>query len=230
VFGVLRSNLAWLLANPASAAVVGVSLLGGSLAGVPVANQAYTYMWRDPDFCADCHVHDYANEAWAHSVHSRLTTCHDCHEVPIHHYPINLYRMVFDRPRTPEDIPPADVGIVLCEQCHTGGQDKPLTGPLTTELRAQVVHIDDSPLHRVHLDAKNRRPSTYQGGHPDEPAGRIECLDCHGGADRQVHRFTSTSEECEACHQDLRPADESGRSMNCIDCHARGFVGHSDKR
>jgi hypothetical protein len=42
-----------------------------------------------------------------------------------------------------------------------------------------------------------------------------------------VHRFTATSEDCETCHKNIRPSDENGRSLSCLDCHARGFLGES---
>ncbi|MDP2310684.1 MAG: hypothetical protein Q8P18_32000 [Pseudomonadota bacterium] len=216
VFAWMRSTRAWLVLNPLSLALVAFALAGGGAAGVPVGDGMYTYMWQDARFCDDCHVHDYANEAWERSAHSRLTTCHDCHRVPIRHYPSNLYLALFDRPQVPEDIPQPDVGVVICEQCHSdAGDEEPLTGPLPEDLRALVVKVDGSPLHRVHLDAKAGE------------SGPIECLDCHGGRHLEVHRFTATSEACVACHDGVRPEDESGRTLSCLDCHQTGFLGRT---
>ncbi|MES2639466.1 MAG: hypothetical protein V4850_08270 [Myxococcota bacterium] len=209
----LRSTRAWLVLHPVSLAVVVFALVGGGASGVPAGAAMHTYMWKDARFCDDCHVHDYANEAWERSAHARLTTCHDCHRVPIRHYPNNLYLALFDRPQVPEDIPQPDVGVVICEQCHSEtGDDEPLTGPLPEKLRPWVVKVDQSPLHRLHLDATSRV---------------IECLDCHGGRHLEVHRFTATSEGCETCHAGIRPEDESGRTLSCLDCHAQGFLGHA---
>jgi hypothetical protein len=236
----IRSTFVWLLANPASLGVVTVALICGSVAGAPVSDKAYDYMWRDAQFCDDCHVHDYANQAWAKSVHGKLTTCHDCHRVPIRHYPKNLYVTVFQRPEVPEDIPKPEVGVVICEQCHSSkGAEEPLTGPMPEEIRSKVVHIDKSPLHRLHLDAESARPSNYQGGEDatepeaphaaghEKPAGEgpIACLSCHGGENLTAHQFPAKSAVCEECHKGIQPHDESGGGLDCLDCHGPGFRG-----
>lgn len=229
LLGWLRSTAVWLLGHPISLGTVFVGLLGGSLAGLPAGDALYTYMWRDPGFCDDCHVHDYANDAWAVSEHGQLTTCHDCHRVPIRHYPKNLYLALFNRPTVPEDIPRPEVGVVICEQCHAAaGEREELTGPLPERLRGLVVKVDESPLHRLHLEAKSRVPEAYGGGKEGQhaPTG-IVCLDCHGGLDLDVHRFTANSDGCEACHEGIRPEDESGRTLSCLDCHEQGFLGRS---
>ncbi|MFZ5480898.1 MAG: hypothetical protein ACOZNI_29325 [Myxococcota bacterium] len=236
-----RSTWAWLRGNPVPMMVVSCALVGGAVAGVPAGDEMYRYMWNDATFCDDCHVHDYANKAWAASVHSRLTTCHDCHRVPIRHYPKNLVVTVFDTPATPEDIPRPEVGVVICEQCHAeSGAGEHLTGPMPEALRAHVPRVDESPLHRVHLDAETRTPSRYHGGgdpevvrgaavreHAGEAGDRIACLDCHGGENEKVHRFVATAEVCETCHEGITPQDESGRALSCLDCHGRGFVSGS---
>lgn len=224
--GWVRGTGVWLWGHPSSLGVVGAALVAGSLAGVPVKDKLYDYMWRDPRFCDDCHVHDYANQAWARSVHGQLTTCHDCHRVPIRHYPKNLVVTLFHTPEKPEDIPRPEVTEAICEQCHADdGGDEPLTGPMSAELRAQVVHVDDSPLHDVHLESKTRTPSAYAGGGAGPAEGHIECLDCHGGQDLRVHGFPAVSEACEECHEGIRPHDEAGGVLSCLDCHGRGFVG-----
>lgn len=244
----MRRLLAWVRATrdflrgqPAALLVVLAAALTGVGAGVPTGQTMYTYMWADPDFCATCHVHDYANTAWSRSVHAQLTTCHDCHRVPIRHYPRNLALTLFDRPQTPEDVPSAEVGAVLCEQCHAEeGGHHPLTGPMPAELRPVVPKIDASPLHRVHLDALERAPSRYQGGpDPDAPkpvsAGHveaaelgersaIECLDCHGGRDLSVHTFDADARDCVTCHEGITPKDETGAELSCLDCHGSGFL------
>ncbi len=230
----LRSHWTFLLAHPAVLVMVIVAAGAGGVAGVPAGDEMYMYMWRDPNFCNDCHVHDYANERWAASVHGRLTTCHDCHRVAIRHYPVNLYVTLFATPEVPEDIPTAEVEMVVCEQCHLATDEgEPLTGPMTAALRARVPKVDDNPLHKIHLNAKERRPSAYQGGTGElEPAegeldeGRaVVCLDCHGGDRLNVHRFVAQSDDCEACHEGIRPKDLGGRPLECLDCHARGFEG-----
>lgn len=222
----LRAAPGFLLANPVSlVAVLGAAIVG-AVAGAPVGDDLYTYMWADPRFCNDCHIHDYANEAFDRSVHAQLTTCHDCHRVPISHYPSNLYLAIFDRPENAEEVPNPHVTVDICEQCHSDdGGDEPLTGPMPAELREKVVHVDQSPMHRRHLDAKSRTPSTYQGGKGQPEPGEIVCTDCHGGQNLNVHQFPATPERCEACHEAMHPEDEQGGSLSCLDCHGRGFVG-----
>jgi len=121
--------------------------------------------------------------------------------------------------------------------------EEPLTGPMPESVRTLVPRVDNSPLHKAHLNAKERMPSVYQGGrtHTDAPEdnlnaagareglaiGAIVCLDCHGGARLEVHRFVATSEDCEQCHEDIRPKDESGQGLDCLDCHAQGFEGRT---
>ncbi len=229
----LKDTRVWLFAHPVILVMVVLSGAAGGAAGVPAGDQMYMYMWRDPRFCDDCHVHDYANERWAASVHGKLTTCHDCHRVAIRHYPLNLVVTLFDTPKKPEDIPLAEVAMVVCEQCHISeGEEEPLTGPMTAELRALVPKVDNSPLHKAHLHAKTRKPSAYKGGTGEveehretDPDRFVVCLDCHGGSRLNVHRFVAVSEECEVCHEGIRPKDESGRNLECLDCHARGFEG-----
>lgn len=226
LLGWLRATASFLLSHPASLVVVLVALIGGAAAGVPVGDGMYTYMWQDPRFCNDCHVHDYANEAWAASVHGQLTTCHDCHRVPIRHYPKNLVYAAFWRPQVPEDIPKPHPTVEICEQCHSStGGDEPLTGPMAPEVRAEVVKIDHSPLHRLHLDSDHRTPSAYEGGQTDQGEGPIECLDCHGGENLTAHQFPARTEHCERCHEGVRPEDEHGGGLQCLDCHAAGFLG-----
>lgn len=245
----LRDTGAFLVAQPLALLIVLVAAVAGAAAGVPPGQKLYDYMWKDPVFCGVCHIHDYANVAWADSVHAQLTTCHDCHRVPIRHYPRNLYKSVFMRARTPEEVPPAHVGAVLCAQCHSEeGAHEPLSGPMPEAVRAFVARIDHSPLHQVHLEATSRDPrgegaptgpppangavpdgahggTTGEDGHGHGPAAPIGCLDCHGGQDLEVHTFAARAADCESCHRGITPRDEHGAGLSCLDCHSRGFVG-----
>jgi len=219
-------SLAWLRAHPVSALVVLAAFVAGSISGAPAGEQLFRYTWTDADFCDDCHVHDYANEAWARSVHAGLTTCHDCHRVPIRHYPKNLWTTVFDPPEGEEDIHPPDVANVVCEQCHAeAGLDEVLTGPMRQDVRRRIVKIDDSPGHRRHLDSETRHPGAYRGG--DEPDSRSEepitCMDCHGAESNRAHRFESSSKNCVECHEDQEMM--AGKPLNCRECHFEEFLG-----
>lgn len=234
--------LLFLASRPSRTLVVLASLLAGALTGVPVANSAFNYTWRDPDFCDDCHVHDYANAAYNRSVHVGVTTCHDCHKVPIRHYPRNLYDAVLARPKGPEDIHTPDVESVLCDACHSETSEEKLTGPMTEALRERVVKIDRSPLHRVHLDSDTRFPGEYRGGrHGDEggdseraprhePEGDevITCMDCHGsGGSEQAHRFAASRENCIQCHKGVDVTEGRLKTLRCQECHFSAFIGHS---
>lgn len=226
--------------RPARVASVVTGLALGIAVGIPGSNAGYNYTWRNADFCDDCHVHDYANEAYARSVHAGVTTCHDCHKVPISHYPRNMWLMVSNRPQEPTDIDTPHVGSVLCESCHSAHSEEELTGPLTEALRARVVKIDDSPLHRLHLDAEMRDPGPYRGGgpHADEGAsegheddhageeGPIACLDCHGSAgNEQAHRFSASRDNCLECHAEADVPTGRMEHLQCQECHFDRFVG-----
>lgn len=193
------------------------SMLLGAAAGVPVEEAAYTYTWADPEFCNDCHVHDYANEAYERSVHAGLTTCHDCHLVPIRHYPRNLFVTLFTPPEGPDDIHAPEVEAVLCEQCHVEGAEAHLTGPMGDELRARVAKVGDSQQHRLHMDAET------------EDGEAITCQDCHGGGrSNGTHAFAANEENCVQCHDEHREGLHALGPIQCRSCHHAGFVASSD--
>lgn len=232
--------------SPRSMAAAGLALTLGAGAGVAPEQHIFNYLWRDPTFCGSCHVHDYANEAYDRSIHAGVTTCHDCHLVPIRHYPRNLWLMVFDRPEGPEDIPRPEIPAVVCTRCHSKEADhEPLTGPMPEELRARIAKVDDSPLHRAHLSSETRVPSLAHGGDPSADTterapsgpelglhipqtswdkGAIGCTDCHGSDANRAHQFTATRDDCVACHKNTALHGGSMASADCRQCHLSGFV------
>lgn len=240
----------FLLGNPKVAAVVLGAFMAGGVAGVGPQARIYNYMWRDPAFCDDCHVHDYANQAYDRSVHAGLTTCHDCHRVPIRHYPRNLVVTLFDKPQSQEDINRPEVATVICTQCHSKETEgEPLTGPMPDEIRKRVVKVDDSPLHRAHMSSKTRDPAPAHGGektatsavpeaasadhaaHGERPswdAGVIVCVDCHGSDANRAHSFTATRDDCVACHKDTKLAGGAMAGADCRQCHLSGFLGSEE--
>lgn len=236
--GWLAASAAFLRARPASlAGVLGAAVFGAAL-GVPTGQTTFTYLWADDRFCNDCHVHDYANENFDRSVHQGVTTCHDCHLVPLSHYPKNLYVTVFATPQVPEDIPRSHVETVVCVRCHSEqAADEALTGPMSPELRPLITKIDHSPGHLRHLGATRRDPAATEdlprgdetwaerhGQLPDWHAGRIQCVDCHGSRAADAHRFSSTAENCLACHESERPHTDSRMALDCRSCHFAEFV------
>ncbi len=229
-------TLRFLCEKPARLAVILSAFVIGGIAGMPYGEGLYRYTWTDSRFCDDCHAHDYANEAWAKSVHANLTTCHDCHRVPISHYPVNLWLAAFDRPQSQSDIHRPKIAAVVCEQCHSdAGADEVLTGPMSQTLRKEVVHIDRSPLHQLHMDAETRDPGSYRGAgggfeedaEGDDSAGAqaITCLDCHGSATDQAHQFVARPEVCEECHENQVLSGVRTVALSCRDCHFSGFLG-----
>lgn len=238
----LRDIRAHLLESPIRVAVVVIALVGGSLAGMPVGREVFRYTWMDARFCDDCHTHDYANQAWARSVHANLTTCHDCHRVPIRHYPKNLWITVTRKPKTQDDIHRPDVATVICEQCHsTSGAADVLTGPLPSELREQVAKVDHSPLHMLHLESKTREPGVYQGGGNNDDAsdaahpppaehdgdgaaahdeGGEEAGD-HGGGGHGGGAHFNGPIGCMDCHgsKNNRAHQFQANRDNCLECH-----------
>jgi hypothetical protein len=223
--------------------VVALGFLVGAAAGIPLEEATFDYVWRDADMCDDCHVHDYANEAYWASIHGGITTCHDCHLVPISHYPKNLFVTAFRPPQGPEDIHPPQVASVICTRCHSvEGQEEELTGPMSEAVREQTVKIDHSALHRAHLESPERRPSDSAGGtdvpehhtgtgpliapfvRPSWDAGVISCADCHGAGPNRAHEFTATRENCVACHGDLHVNTGRMVDLDCRQCHLAGFL------
>lgn len=247
----LRSTVSFLRERPARLLGVTGALVAGTVAGIPAGDEVYTYLWADYRFCNDCHVHDYANEAYEDSVHFGLTTCHDCHLVPIRHYPRNLWLTLFDRPESAEDIHRPDVESLICTRCHSADtDDQPLTGPMGEEMRAMVVKIDDSPMHLLHMRSETRDPGAYRGGaHEDAAsdaedkhvsgihgvvadwdAGVITCMDCHGAESNRAHSFGAKTANCVACHQGVAPEGSQISQLECRECHFAGFVGKSGGR
>jgi hypothetical protein len=240
-------TLRFLREKPSRLLVILATFVVGGIAGLPFGEDLYQYTWTDSRFCDDCHIHDYANEAWERSVHSELTTCHDCHRVPISHYPHNLWLTVFDRPEQGEIERPA-IGKIICEQCHAdAGADDVLTGPMSEELRQEIVRIDNSPLHKLHMEAEDRDPGKYRGASDhagsegkdatadhsgdhttpdgDSIEGAITCLDCHGSAEGEAHQFVARTEVCEECHENQVVGGGRAASVSCRDCHFAGFLG-----
>ncbi len=216
--------------TPLLAVAALVAVLVGAAAGMPIGDRLFSYQWADARFCDDCHAHDYANEAWEASIHADLTSCHDCHRVPIRHYPRNLWVMITDPPQSAEDIPRPNIPVVICGTCHLNQCDPhELTGPMPVEMCNQVVKVDNSRLHRLHLESENRLPGPGQGGALDAEAeeGTISCLDCHGAGDREVHRFSDDVTACSTCHE--RHVEELGiPGLPCRQCHGSAFLADSD--
>lgn len=254
VFSYLFDTVRFVGSSPARVLLVLVAFSAGAVAGYPVEEKAFDYMWADYRFCDDCHVHDYANEAYERSVHFGLTTCHDCHLVPIRHYPWNLYRKIFDPPQTEADITRPHVSTLICTRCHSAeADDEPLTGPMPESIRQRVVKIDHSPLHKAHLGSKKRTPGAYQGGkenpeadheikeraahsvdghgtiRPSWDAGEIMCMDCHGSVNNRAHRFEATRDNCLACHEGVKMPDPRLSQLECRECHYEGFIGEPGK-
>ena len=241
----LKDSIAFVLSKPAHLLMVGGFFLAGSIAGTPVGSSFYTYMWADHRFCDDCHVHDYANEGYEHSVHSGVTTCHDCHLVPIRHYPRNLVITLFDTPESQDDIHRPDVANVICSRCHSKEtDDEEMTGPMNPELRKRIVKVDESPLHMAHLSATKRAPEEEQGGprageevpereashslHGEAPSwdkGEIGCMDCHGSENNRAHHFEAIRADCIACHMHQDEGAHQMGGLECRECHFSGFVG-----
>lgn len=221
-------------------------LAAGLGVGLVPERQVFNYLWADPSFCGSCHAHDYANEAFDRSVHAGLTTCHDCHLVPISHYPHNLWMMLTDRPQTPDDIAKAEIPTIVCTQCHSKeGTDQELTGPMPDALRQRVVKVDSSPLHQIHMRSETRRPTPRQGGGETDlgeapgvgglhletaswDKGTIACTDCHGLEGERAHQFTAARDLCLDCHEDTQLHGGSMATADCRQCHLGGFLAASE--
>ena len=191
---------------------------------------------------------DYANEAYWRSLHAGVTTCHDCHLVPFSHYPFMAWDAATKTFDGPEDFQAAHVPTVLCSGCHTQeGKDHAheFTGPMTPELLAAIVTVDQSPMHKVHMEATTRDPGTFRGGGEHEQApdedrhhspeelqeddkheeGAILCMDCHGSSNNRAHRFQPSRDNCLQCHGGMAHAGGRLDTLVCQECHFDRFLG-----
>ena len=119
-----------------------------------------------------------------------------------------------------------------------------IDGP-TDELLASVVSVDDSPMHRVHMEATSRDPGNYRGGGEHEQApdeerhhspeeiqadpkhseGAILCMDCHGSSNNRAHQFRPSRQNCLQCHGGMAHAGGRLDDLVCQECHFDRFVG-----
>lgn len=235
-FGLDRRTL--LLAVPVFAA----SGVAGGLAGY----QGYRYAWIAPDFCNTCHIHDYALSDWKHSIHGEVVTCHDCHRVPLMHYTKTLLHTFYERPSFPEDLEHLPrISNETCESCHLeeAVAYEDLSSPMPREFFERIVRVDDSPAHRLHMNATSRDPGEARGGAGGAPerkhrlnqhgptagelgfgSGTIECIDCHGSEANRFHNFFARDENCIVCHEELTVRGEHLRDFDCRHCHFQDFL------
>ncbi len=209
----------------------------------------------DADFCDACHVHDYANEAWEHSIHNPSnTTCHDCHHQSLYDNAKSLVLLMspfYKHEGKLHDFP--TVNDHICQSCHDQNVEPhigAIVGPLGDEEIKAVTKINGSLLHKVHLKAENRLPyKKVKWNIPVEdekrgdvritkqhlfareipPEGKINCRDCHGTSLNRAHSFMATTENCEQCHN--AAISENGPHMhnqNCLLCHVAGFISHDE--
>jgi len=209
-----------LMSHPLHLAGVGLALVLGAVAGIPAGEGGYHYVWRDPHFCNDCHVHDYADESYFRSVHAGLTTCHDCHRVPIMHYPRNLVLTpgMYGQDEELEHAP--HVEEVICSACHTRDGHGELTGPMTADVLTRVVKVDASPLHRVHLDATSSDPGAGRGGGEAHPSGETH----HGAETGEAHGEDPGGQDhgSDGAHggdEDHGAHGGDEGPITCMDCH-----------
>ncbi len=147
------------------------------------------YFEHDPNACALCHVHDYANEAWAKSVHKEVT-CHECHHSTKKEQVVQLYRFVFMgqkmvEPRHGQII----VAWKICIQCHWEKDKRYPDAPVVNRSRYHAKHVFIE---------------------------QIECAKCHGYV---VHNFLPEERFCVNCHTGREVHGTGMEKLACINCH-----------
>jgi hypothetical protein len=229
---------AWLLTIPI--------LLGSGAVGAKVGYEGYRYAWIAPEFCYACHIHDYAVGDWRHSIHGDVVTCHDCHRVPLMHYTKTLLHTFYQRPSFPEDLHHLPrIPNETCESCHiaAAAEYHDLSSPMPEEVYDRIVRVDESPAHRLHMQATSRDPGDERGGEGGAPhrahrltehgpkadelgigSGEIECIDCHGSEANRYHNFFARDENCVQCHEHLTIRGEHLRDFDCRHCHFQDFL------
>ncbi len=221
------------------------SLLIGAIIGSVPGYKAYEYVWKDPDFCTACHVHDYATIAWENSSHKQLTTCHDCHHQSLRDYMKSAYSLILHQPKFPFDldhVPHVPKGI--CKACHfTNPEDtSTISGPLGPDMVKKLPKVDKTYLHQVHLaqttklqllkeekiapelrmGTKSFLPSSHEGD-----LRSITCSDCHGGPSNRAHNLTVTDSACLRCHEQKHKTPVV-KEFGCRQCHFHQFMLTAD--
>jgi len=215
----------------------GVFFLLGAIPGGVLGFKAYRFSWVDPRFCFFCHIHDYANIAWKKSGHGEVTTCHDCHHIPLLHYTYIGAKTFINRPTYPEDLEqPPDIPNDLCIQCHVRGAIKRenWTNPLQYDRLKKIPAVDVTAGHRWHMGALTDKPTvevlknqsakaTVERGF--NPKGIINCRYCHGSKANRPHNYRATDANCRSCHADSHLSDQLRfAGTDCLLCHINAFV------
>lgn len=220
------------------------SIMIGIIAGSFPGYELYKYTWYNAHFCTQCHVHDYASVGWAQSAHGPKTTCHDCHHQRLRDYFKEMYIMIKDRPKFPEDLHHTPyVKKELCSACHVSNaaDRSTITGPFQFEDVMKIPKVDKSHLHFVHLNKKtdlilqNHKAHTANERNlenlhptiePDLTKGaerQITCADCHGGPQNRGHNFSAVDATCVRCHQESHKSKIS-QQYGCRSCHFQDFL------
>lgn len=220
------------------------SIMLGILAGSYPGYELYRYTWYNAEFCTSCHVHDYASVAWSQSAHGQTTTCHDCHHQRFRDYIKEMYIMIKDRPKFPEDLHHTPyVKKELCAACHvSNAADKTtITGPFQLADIQRIPKVDESHLHAIHLKKEtdlvlqNHQTHTPNERHledlhptlePNLTKGEkrsITCADCHGGPQNRGHNFSAVDATCVRCHEKSHES-KMAKTYGCRSCHFQDFL------
>lgn len=234
----------WLKRRSHWSFVLIAALIGGLVVGAFPGYKLYEYAWKNPRFCLNCHVHDYAVHGWSESIHGKKTTCHDCHQQRLRDYIRELGMMFYSSPQFPKDLHHTPyVKPELCSACHLseGASAQPLTGPMSQEDLDLIPKVDLSFLHKVHLNKTtdltllNEHQQRIQPEGPEAlkevlDYGRtkakerpIGCADCHGGPTNRGHNFSAVDLSCARCHPMARHSPVALQS-GCRLCHFGDFM------
>ena len=224
--------------SPRNTAVI--ALVVFVLAAVPggyLGYRAYHFAWTDARFCFACHIHDYAVNEWKRSAHGDVTTCHDCHHMPLLHYTYVGARALFNRPSYPDDLEnPPSIPDELCMQCHVRGaiQRSSWTLPFQYDSLKRIPAIDVTAGHRWHTASKTIEPvarillddsakEAVKRGF--EPRHELNCWRCHGSEGNRYHQYRATNVNCRSCHADSHLKDQlKFTGTDCLLCHINAFV------
>lgn len=217
---------------------LGVGMVVGTIPGY----RLYEYAWKNPNFCLNCHVHDYAVHGWSQSIHGQKTTCHDCHQQRLRDYLREMAMMIYNPPQFPKDLHHTPyVKPELCSACHLSDDSgtRQLTGPMSREELDLIPKVDLSFLHKVHLNKTtelkllNDRQDQLQVaealkveldyGRTKAEQRPIGCADCHGGPTNRGHNFSAVDLSCARCHVTARHSPVASQS-GCRLCHFADFM------
>lgn len=150
-----------------------VAALIGSAGGIGVYTFGYgqgaSYLSKDPNACANCHVMREPLETWAKSSHHAVAMCNDCHLSP---HPIGKW------------ITKMDNGLFHSIAFTTGAFHEPI----------QIKPRNRRVTQRACVKCHEGLVHTMLPDDPTDPEETLWCASCHGDVGHRLRPRSTTHE------------------------------------